>query len=154
MLRKDFIMSTIRQVAEKAGVSIATVSRILSADKSFQVRQETIDRVYKVVEELDYVYKPKPRTRYAVGCIIGNKPDSVSKSNFDGVLAAIENESSRRKIALTIINPYTLLEDSEQFQAFSEKEFNNIIVIGTISQEVMSKLSDSFSDIIEINYHI
>jgi LacI family transcriptional regulator len=45
--------STIREVADRAGVSIATVSRILSGD--YPAAPATRKRVMRAVEELDYV---------------------------------------------------------------------------------------------------
>src|SRR3989337_1354188 len=45
--------STIREVAHRAGVSVATVSRILSGD--YPASPATRKRVMHAVEELDYV---------------------------------------------------------------------------------------------------
>ena len=42
-------MSTIRDVARRAGVSIATVSRILNNDEYFGVTKETKQRVIEAV---------------------------------------------------------------------------------------------------------
>jgi len=50
-------MATIRQIAEKAGVSAATVSRVLNNDTSLSTSEETRNRVFAVAEELGY----KPR---------------------------------------------------------------------------------------------
>lgn len=45
-------MSTIKEVANKAGVSVATVSRVINNDSV--VRQDTRDKVLKVIEDLSY----------------------------------------------------------------------------------------------------
>lgn len=50
-------MSTIRDVARRAGVSIATVSRILNNDEYFGVTKETKQRVMEAVKELNYKKK-------------------------------------------------------------------------------------------------
>ena len=50
-------MSTIRDVARRAGVSIATVSRILNNDEYFEVTAETKRRVLEAVKELNYKKK-------------------------------------------------------------------------------------------------
>ncbi|MCR5148309.1 MAG: LacI family DNA-binding transcriptional regulator [Eubacterium sp.] len=47
-------MATIRQIAEQAGVSPATVSRILNNDSTLSVTEETRLRVFSVAEELHY----------------------------------------------------------------------------------------------------
>jgi|LGVF01.2.fsa_nt_gb LacI family transcriptional regulator len=47
-------MATLKDIAKKAGVSSATVSRILNGDTSINVRTETRKRVYDIAEELEY----------------------------------------------------------------------------------------------------
>ena len=45
-------MATIKDVAKAAGVSVATVSRVLNASEN--VRAETVEAVQRAIEELDY----------------------------------------------------------------------------------------------------
>jgi len=47
-------MATLKDIANKAGVSPATVSRILNGDSAINVRPETRKRVYEAAEELEY----------------------------------------------------------------------------------------------------
>ena len=52
-------MATIKDIAIKANVSSATVSRILNEDMSLNVPDTTRDRVFKIAGELNYVKKGK-----------------------------------------------------------------------------------------------
>ena len=54
-------MSTIRDVAKHAGVSIATVSRILNNDEYFGVTRETKQKVLDAVKKLNYKKKNTKR---------------------------------------------------------------------------------------------
>ena len=47
-------MATIKDIAERAGVSSATVSRVLNFDASLSVADETKKRIFEAAEELDY----------------------------------------------------------------------------------------------------
>ena len=47
-------MATIKDIAERAQVSTATVSRVLTNDKSMSVSAETKQRIFEVADELDY----------------------------------------------------------------------------------------------------
>ncbi|MEH7250880.1 LacI family DNA-binding transcriptional regulator [Neobacillus niacini] len=47
-------MATIKDIAEKAGYSISTVSRVLNNDSSLSVPDETREKIYAVAEELNY----------------------------------------------------------------------------------------------------
>jgi LacI family transcriptional regulator len=51
-------MATIKAIAEKAGVSIATVSRVLNYDASLSVTDDTRKKIFEAAEELDYKKKP------------------------------------------------------------------------------------------------
>lgn len=48
-------MATIKEVAAKAGVSIATVSRVLNFDETLSVPDATKKRIFEIAEELQYV---------------------------------------------------------------------------------------------------
>ena len=53
-------MATIKDIAERAQVSPATVSRVLNYDETMSVSIETRNRIFQVAEELNYVkYKSK-----------------------------------------------------------------------------------------------
>ncbi|MCL6547906.1 MAG: LacI family DNA-binding transcriptional regulator [Alicyclobacillus sp.] len=52
-------MATIRDIAQRAGVSTATVSRILSHDSTLAVSSETRERVFQIASQLNY----RPRHR-------------------------------------------------------------------------------------------
>ena len=56
-------MATIKDIAEKAGVSSATVSRILNQDDTLSVTDETRARVLKIADGLNYRKKVKGTTK-------------------------------------------------------------------------------------------
>lgn len=47
-------MATIKDIAQKAGVSISTVSRVLNYDTTLSVTDETRKKIFEVAEELSY----------------------------------------------------------------------------------------------------
>ena len=47
-------MVTIREIAQRAGFSPATVSRLLNGDPTFSVKEETRRKILQVCEELGY----------------------------------------------------------------------------------------------------
>ncbi|MFB5661045.1 LacI family DNA-binding transcriptional regulator [Alteribacillus sp. HJP-4] len=50
-------MATIKDIAEKAKVSIATVSRVLNYDETLSVAEETKKRIFEAAEDLAYTKK-------------------------------------------------------------------------------------------------
>ena len=51
MVRK---LATIKDIAERAGVSSSTVSRVLNYDDTLSVGDDTKKRIFEVAEALDY----------------------------------------------------------------------------------------------------
>lgn len=47
-------MATLKEIAQKAGVSVSTVSRVLNHDSSILVTDETKMKIFEVAEELEY----------------------------------------------------------------------------------------------------
>lgn len=50
-------MATIKDIAEKVGVSATTVSRVLNYDSTLSVSYETKKRIFEVAEEVSYKKK-------------------------------------------------------------------------------------------------
>jgi LacI family transcriptional regulator len=85
-------ISTINDVAKRAGVSIATVSRVLNG--SSPVIGETAERVRTAVEELDY--KPRAAARILASSrtdTIGLLLPEIGESFFAPLLRGIETEA-------------------------------------------------------------
>jgi len=61
-------MATIKDIAAAAGVSSATVSRVLNADEKLQISSATRQRVFAAAESLNYS-KPRPRHVKASGTV-------------------------------------------------------------------------------------
>ena len=56
-------MATMKDIAERAGVSTATVSRVLNHDETLSVGKETKDRIFAAAKELNYTKTKKKKSR-------------------------------------------------------------------------------------------
>lgn len=54
-------MATIKDIAEKAGVSQATVSRVLNLDETLSVSEDTRSRIFRIAEDLHYQKKSRKK---------------------------------------------------------------------------------------------
>ena len=59
-------MATLKDIAKKAGVSSATVSRILNQDETLSVTTKTRERVLEIAQELNYKKKTAPSSKTAL----------------------------------------------------------------------------------------
>ena len=92
--------ATIRDVAKLAGVSASTVSRVIN--KSAPISEETSNRIYRAMEELQYVPNDIARS-FASGsaraiAIAVNVSDTQSYANrfFNNTVFGIETAAHRK----------------------------------------------------------
>lgn len=107
-------MSTIRDVAKAAGVSTATVSRVLNNPQ--QVREKTRLRVKKVIEELNYRPDPTAR-RLSMGrsFTIRVGLPFLTRGSFIERLRAIEATLTDSEYDMMISNVETMLKRAAYF---------------------------------------
>ncbi len=96
-------MVTILEVARRAGVSSATVSRVLSGHP--HVRPEVIERVLKAVGELEYRPSRVARSlRVQKSSIIGLVISDIMNPFFTAVVRAVEDVASQHGYAIFLCN--------------------------------------------------
>lgn len=123
-------MPSIRQVAEQAGVSIATVSRVLNGRAS--VKPELRERVLRVAGSCDYVASVGKRTAervalvYLGGFWIGSPYDSAC---IEGLGLAMRNST----YDLTVLDLQRDRQEGESFKRFlARKGVCGVVVRSTI----------------------
>lgn len=93
-------MVSIRQIAHEAGVSPATVSRVLNDDPTFSVSDQTRQLVRNTAERLDYI-KPERYTKTIQIVSSQSRAMEVIDPYFRTMRLAIEEEAKKRTIHLT-----------------------------------------------------
>lgn len=91
-------MATLRQVAQRANVSVATASRV--ANGAFAVRPETRERVERAMRELLYV----PPGRRAETGLIGVLVPDLANPIFPALAQAIETRAAPNGLASILCN--------------------------------------------------
>lgn len=128
-------MSTIKDIAELAGVSVATVSRVLNYDDTLNVQEETKKRVFEAAEQLEYHMKEKKKRKrkLKLGVICSYSPEEELEDTFYlSVRVAIEREIEEegfKRIALST-------EDTVEQAAIVD----GIICLGTFSKSTIEKI--------------
>lgn len=102
-------MATLKDIAAQAGVSQATVSRVLNGDPALSVTQETRDRIWQTAQQLQYKTITQ-RVRMNAGTT-GTAADALTAKNASGTgMGSGEKERQRR---LGIAQMFEIKEQKE-----------------------------------------
>lgn len=141
-------MATIKDIAAKAEVSIATVSRVLNYDETLNVTDSTKKKILEIAEELDYVTlrqrknKKQDFTKIAIVDKLSEK-QQLEDPYFLSIRIGIERRCTEEQIQYVRINKdgeYNLPEG-----------LNGIIAIGNFDKEEIDNLNTYSSTIVFVD---
>lgn len=137
-------MSTIREIAKLAGVSSATVSRVLNNDQTYKMKEETRNRVWKAVTETGYKpSNPKPVSRQAgsrdgtkVGCILSVTKDKYRDPYFMSILSGLEEGLAKKGYELSCLRTWYELQDQSILEHMLEEELTGLILMESLENSL------------------
>lgn len=128
-------MATIKEIAELAGVSVTTVSRVLNFDDTLNVQDETKKRVFEAADRLEYQVKSKKKRKkkLRIGLLCSYSMEEELEDTFYlTVRIAVE-----KKIAEDGFKKYQV---TEQHTAENVAQLDGIICLGTFSESMVKKV--------------
>ena len=146
-------MANIRSVAAEAGVSIATVSRILSGDADLKVSAQTRISVLDAAARLHYALPLDTRRqkKIPIGCILPFTVEKYSDPFFTSILSSAEAECSRLGAVISIIRNYNELREPSVFRELLSSGLSGIFLMERVHQELLSQLEASIPSILCID---
>jgi LacI family transcriptional regulator len=145
-------MATIKDIAKKANVSSATVSRILNNDPTLQVSLDTRNAVQEAAKTLQYHKKHNPKaTTFTIGIVEWyTLQQEIDDPYYLSIRQGVEEYCRKHKIHVI----RTFKDDIKQLDTLSN--VNGLLCIGKFNhQDILSfkKLSDRviFLDMIDSN---
>ncbi|MCR2803366.1 LacI family DNA-binding transcriptional regulator [Paenibacillus soyae] len=136
-------MPTIKDIAQQAGVSPATVSRVLNNDATLAVGEETRTRVFAIAEQLGYkparlkkLKREEQLSRKQIGLLMWS---SLEDERDDPYFASIRRGIEHRcdELGLTISK---VLRGSGGAELGTVNELDGLIVVGSIASEDVAQL--------------
>ena len=128
-------MSSIKDVAKMAGVSTATVSRVLNDDKTYKMTDATRLKVREAASTLAYTLgKADPAVKPKIGCVLSVTKDKYSDPYFMSILSGIEEQLAAEGLSLTFLRTFFELEDDAVLADTFAGGITGVILMG-IAQE-------------------
>lgn len=123
-------MATIKDISKMAGVSPATISRVLNHDETINVSIETRKKIFEVAEMLSYTKHIKPRETGTNTMNVGlvhwyNEFQELNDPYFISIRMGIEEECRNNSV-----NLIKIYNDEMQAEVLSNNTFNGLIVLG------------------------
>lgn len=145
-------MATIKEIAKKAGVSSATVSRVLNHDNTLSVSSEKRKLIFEVAEELSYV-TPKGRkkatttSKYKIGLIHWYSIDQeLEDPYYLSIRVGLEKRAIENQIE--IVKLYA--PDKKDLSYL--KGVEGIICIGKFSEKEIDTISKITKQLVFVDY--
>lgn len=139
-------MATIKDIAELAGVSIATVSRVLNYDSSLSVGDETKKRIFEVAEQLSY--KKKPARKLETGKIAllqwYTEKEELEDLYYMSIRLGVENQA--RQLGFSVAKYF-----QDNYADLKQDEIQGLIAIGKFSNKQIKDMVSITSNIVFVD---
>ena len=144
-------MATITDVAREAGVSLATVSRVLNVDSSAPIADATRQKVMRAVEELDYrpnmsAQAMKSQRSQQIGVLLQNNPGNrlTHPLAWEFVLGINEGLEQGGQIMSLVRMTDVAAGDGLQARALRSRLLDGLIVVNNLPDEVCARVGELF----------
>lgn len=137
-------MATIKDIAQKAGVSPATVSRVLNYDPELSVSKETEQKVFEIAEALNYTKHKNKRRESAVLRLVQwyDSEEELADLYYLAIRLGIEKRAEELNIRLI----------KEQMSELSDTETQGTIAVGKFDQAQMKQLKKLNEELLFVDF--
>ncbi|MDB5056354.1 MAG: LacI family transcriptional regulator [Bacilli bacterium] len=149
-------MPTLKDIAQKVGVSISTVSRVLSNEANRSINTQTKQDIWDTAREIGYAVKepskePHTETRN-IGCLVSTLQNKHYHPYFSVIIDGIEKELQRKGYNLVYTHTHGDLENPQILQkAIHHSQVEGIIVIEGIDSKIYNYIKKNVSCIVGID---
>lgn len=155
---------TLKEIAERAGVSVSTVSRIInSSDDSF-ARKSVRDTVWKIIKETGYVPNSSARALkqckssiestpvHTISYILGRTKTLDENPFFAQTARAIEQQALN--MGYVISSSYSILDLKDCMRLQKIEATGNAIVLGRFNRNTRQFLESHYKNIVYVGRNV
>ncbi|KQL52463.1 LacI family transcriptional regulator [Heyndrickxia shackletonii] len=140
-------MATIKDIAERVGVSIATVSRVLNYDPSLSVSDETRKNIFEAAEALSYKKRPARKSSPAKIAMLHwyTEKEELDDLYYMSIRLGIENRCQQHDIQ--VIKCY-----QSNLGDLKKEGIQGIIAIGKYSSKEVEEIAGISNNLVFVDF--
>lgn len=156
-------MATLKDIAEKANVSLATVSRVLNYDETLSVNPQTRQRIFEIAEEMEYetpkskknvtkntqrkntIKRKSPQLKVGMVHFISVEAE-LEDPYYIAIRIGIERRCHQLNIELTKI-----YKNNDGYPEDKLKEVQGLIAVGKFSKSDIKIIREHCKDIVFVD---
>lgn len=152
---------TLKEIANMAGVSISTVSRVINHSNTKVASQEVQDKIWKIVRETNYIPNSTARnlklgntSEYisaptkTIGCIFARSEATLNDPFFSQIARAIEQEAFKQGYIMKYSFSAYDINDANTFHLISNNEVNGIAVLGRFDKSLLRFIKKQYKHVV------
>lgn len=152
---------TLKEIANLAGVSISTVSRVINHSNTKAASQEVQDKIWKIVRETNYVPNSTARnlklgnnSEYVtaptktIGCIFARSESTLNDPFFSQIARSIEQEAFKQGYLMKYSFSAYDINDPNTFHLISNNQVNGIAVLGRFDKNLLNFIQKQYRHVV------
>ena len=147
---------TLKDIAEKAGVSISTVSRVINRDKEKPASQETNDKIWKIVRELGYIPNHNARNLQSgrdkktktIACLYTSKIDTHNDPFFSDIGLGIQKEANDKGYIISYALSISEMGMRPLHRYIMNHPIDGVIILGRFDEITFSFINRHFERLV------
>lgn len=157
---------TLKEIAERAGVSVSTVSRIINSPDDSFARKSVRDNVWNIVKETGYIPNQSARNlkqtkrkseighSNTITCILGRTKSYEDNPFFGHVARAIEHQALSMGYAVTTSYSIFDIENSNLLHQIESVKTEGAIVLGRFNSDTYDFFTEHYKNIVYVGRNI
>jgi DNA-binding LacI/PurR family transcriptional regulator len=152
-------MSTIREIAKLANVSVASVSRALNNDTKYKMTTSTYNRIIDAAKQLDYKLDQSLKTQgkgtiisnIKIGCILSVTKDKYNDPYFMSILSGVESRLLSKGYELSFLKTGPELSDPKNLQITLKEDISGLILMESLNCDTYDIIKNHVPHIVGID---
>lgn len=153
---------TLKEIAQEAGVSISTVSRVINQNNTKAASKEVQDRIWEIVRKTGYTPNPtaqslqkgtnnaESRHTHSIACIYARTQNASIEPFWDQLTRSIEQEAFRKNYILKYSFSAFDLKNPITYQTISGNKVDGVAVLGRFDKQLLTLLKQNYRHVVYV----